>query len=72
MSLHLENKIARRNWDAIPMPDTVIARVNDLAKGEPEHFIFTDRKCRIIGYAELTGVDTSGYQEQKKPNYPMT
>ena len=47
----------------IQVPDTVIARLNELAKGEPEHFIFADRKVHIIGDANLTGVDTSGNQE---------
>ena len=46
----------------IPIPDTAIALVYDLEKGGPEHFIFTDRKGRIIGYYELTGIDTSGNQ----------
>ena len=63
MSLHSAKNITRRNWDKIPMPDTAIARVNELAKGEPGHFIFTDRKGHIIVDVELTGVETSGNQE---------
>ena len=39
-------------------------------KGDPEHFIFTDRKGRIIGYEELRGVDVSENQEEKKPPIP--
>ena len=35
MSIHSEKNITRRSWDAIPMPETVISRVNELAKGEP-------------------------------------
>ena len=62
MSIHSEKKITRRIWDATPTTDTFIDRVNELAKGEPEHFICTDQKCRIIGDAELTGLDTSGNQ----------
>ena len=68
MSLHSTKKINRTIWDAIPMPYTVISQVNELAKGEPEHFIFTDRKGRIIEDAELTGVDKSGNQDPQKPN----
>ena len=45
------------------MPDTVISRVNELAKGEPYNFIFIDRKCRIIGYSDITVLDTSVNQE---------
>ena len=47
----------------IQVPDTVIARLNELAKGEPEHSIFIDQNIHIIGDANLTGVDTSGNQE---------
>ena len=50
------------------MPDTFIARLNELEKGGQEHFIFTDRKGRIIEDAELTGVDKSGNQDPQKPN----
>jgi hypothetical protein len=57
MSLQTMKKIVRRSWDSIPMPDTVIARVNKLGKDEPEQFIFTDRSGRLIGDVELPGVD---------------
>jgi hypothetical protein len=57
MSLHSMKKIVRRSWDAIPMPETVILRVNQLGKDEPEQFVFTDRNGRLIGDIELTGVD---------------
>ncbi len=39
------------------MPDTVIARVNELGKAEPEQFVFTDRSGRQIGDIELPEVD---------------
>jgi hypothetical protein len=35
------------------MPQTVIDRVNKLSKDQPEQFIFTDRKGRLIGDIEL-------------------
>jgi hypothetical protein len=57
MSLNSMKKIVRRSWDAIPMPDTVIARVNKLGKDEPEQFVFTDRSGRLIGDIELPGVN---------------
>ena len=44
------------------MPDTVIARVNFLAKDEPEQFVFTDRNGRPIGDIELPGVDADDNQ----------
>ena len=58
MSLRSGKKIIRRSWDRLPMPDTVIARVNEIGKGEPEQLTFTDRKGRPIGDVELTGVDS--------------
>ena len=57
MSLTTGKRIARRTWDIIPMPQTVIDRVNKLGKDQPEHFIFTDRKGRLIGDIELPSSD---------------
>ncbi len=42
MALNTGKKITRRNWDVIPMPDLVIARVNALGSDQPELLIFTD------------------------------
>jgi hypothetical protein len=63
MSLNSGKKITRRSWDAIPMPDTVIDRVNTLGKDQPEHIVFTDHKGRPIGDVELTGVDGDAQNE---------
>ena len=38
-------------------PDTVTARVNELACNEPNQVIFTDRSGRPIGYIDMTGVN---------------
>ena len=57
MSLKTGSKVHRLSRDEVPMPDSVIKRVNTLGKDQPEHFIFTDRKGRLIGENELTGVD---------------
>jgi Reverse transcriptase (RNA-dependent DNA polymerase) len=57
MTLQSGKKITRRAWDRLPMPDTVITRVETLAEGQPTEFTFKDRKGRIIGDTELTGVD---------------
>jgi hypothetical protein len=54
MALNTGKKITRRNWDVIPMPDLVIARVNVLGKDQPELFTFTDRHGRLIGDADTT------------------
>ena len=70
MSIQLANNITKRIWDAIPMTDTIIARLNELEKGEPENCIFTDRKGRIIGDAKITGADTSGNKEPQQTQLP--
>ena len=59
MSLRSCKRITRYAWDELPMPDTVIDRINELGKGQPELLTFTDRKGRLIGDGdvELTGVD---------------
>jgi hypothetical protein len=49
MALSTGKKIIRRSWDTIPMPDTVIARVNTLGNNQPEQLIFTNRHGRLIG-----------------------
>jgi len=58
MSLNSAKKITRRSWDLIPMPDTVIQRVNLIAKDQPEQLMFTDRSGRQIGDVEIPGVDS--------------
>jgi hypothetical protein len=40
MALNSGKKIVRRSWDVIPMPDTVIERVNILGGDQPEDLIF--------------------------------
>ena len=59
MALYTGKKIVRRSWDVIPIPDTVITRVNALGSDQHEKLIFTDRRGRPIGDVEIPGVDTS-------------
>jgi hypothetical protein len=58
MSLRLGLKITRYSWTLIPMPDTVIDRVNTLGSAEPEILSFEDRRGRKIGEigVPVTGV----------------
>ena len=58
MSLNTGKKIGIRSWNVIPMPDTVITRVNALGSDQPEKCIFTDRRGRPIDDVEISGVDT--------------
>ena len=58
MALNTGKKITRRSWDVIPMPDTVITRVNALGSDQPEQLVFTDRHGRLIGDIEIPGVDS--------------
>jgi hypothetical protein len=39
------------------MPDLLIDRVNALCRDQLQHMTFTDRHGRIIGNAEIPGVD---------------
>ena len=56
MALNTGSKLVRRSWDRLPMPDTVIARVNYLGRDQPKQMTFTDRKGQLIGEIELPGV----------------
>ena len=56
MDLNSANKIVRRIWDAILIPDTVIYRVNTLGGDQPGHLTFTDRHGRLIGNVIIPGV----------------
>jgi hypothetical protein len=40
------------------MPDTVIAQVNELGRGQAEELTFTDRKNHPVGDVQLPGVDS--------------
>ena len=57
MTLGSMKKVARRIWDAIPTPDTMIARANALGQGIPNDLDFLDCKKRLIGDLNITGVD---------------
>ena len=62
MSLRSMKNITRWSWDIIPMPDIVIDRVNLLGTYQPDLFLFTDCKGRLIGDSDIkiTGVDKYG------------
>ena len=57
MSLASGENIVQYSWNAIPMTDTVICRVNQIGRGQPKRFIFTDLKGRPVGNVDLAGVD---------------
>lgn len=48
-SLMTGKVISRRSWHVIPMPSTVIARVNELATDQPHLLTFYDRSGHEIG-----------------------
>ena len=54
--------ITGKYWDMIPIPDTVIDRVNLLGKYQPGILVLTDSKGQLIrdGDVEITGVDGDG------------
>jgi hypothetical protein len=57
LNLKSGKTIVRRSWDRLPMPDSIIARVNHLGAGQPKQLVFKDRHGRLIGDVELPGVD---------------
>ena len=66
MSLTTGSAVTRYGWDPIPMASSVIARVNRIGKDQPELLLFTDRKGRLTGKAEPTGVDGAEQPGQDK------
>jgi hypothetical protein len=56
MALNTGKKITRHNWDVIPMPDLVIARVNALRSDQPELLTSTGRHGRLIGDVDIPGI----------------
>ena len=67
MALNTGQKIVRRSWDVIPMPDTVIARVNALGRDQPEQITFTDRHGRLIGDVIIPGEDVEDAKDAEIP-----
>ena len=69
MALNSGKKIVRRSWDVIPMPDTVIERVNTLGGDQPEDLIFADRHGRLIGDGDnaIPGVAFSDETDDEIP-----
>ena len=64
MTLNSGNKIARNNWDLIPMPDTVITCIDTLGKNQPKLIKFTDRHGCLIGDIETSGVGDNSDEEE--------
>ena len=67
MALSTGEKIVRRSWDVIPMPDTVITRVNDLGSYQPEQLIFTNRRGYTISDVKILGVHPSDVDHTEIP-----
>ena len=57
MALNTGKKIVQHSWDVIPMPDTVITRVNALGSNQPEQLVFTYSRGRPFGDVKIPGVD---------------
>ena len=56
LALNFAKKTIRRSWDAILMPDTVIARINMLSGDQPGLLTFTYWNCRLIRDVQIPGV----------------
>ena len=58
MALDSGEKIVRRSWDVVPMPDAVITRANELGRDQPEQLVFADQRGRLMGdVQQIPGVD---------------
>ena len=57
MSLRTSKVVTRYSWTVLPMPKSVIKRVEELGKDQPEYLVFKDRHGNEIGDIEITGVD---------------
>ena len=66
MNLSTMKKITKRYWDIIPIPNTIIYRVNLLGIYQQDILVFIDCRGQIIGdgYFELTWVD--GYGDENE------
>ena len=67
MAINTGNKIVRLSWDVIPIPETVITRVNALGSDQLEQLIFGNRRGRPIGDVKYRGVDPSNSDHIKIP-----
>ena len=68
MTLESMNKVIRRSWDTILMPDTVIDQVNAPGKDQPNDIQLLDRNKRPIGDFDITGVNAG---ETKAPHIEL-
>ena len=57
MTLGSMKYVARRIWDSIQVPNTVIARVNTFSQGKYNYLDFLDRKKRPKREFKITGAD---------------
>ena len=58
ITLNTDKKIIKRYQKTIPIPDTVIDRVNILGKNQPSQLIFRDRHGRFIGDMGIPEMNT--------------
>jgi len=71
-SLTTGKVISRRSWHVIPMPSTVIARVNELATDQPQLLTFYDRRGREIGDTDAEYLTPSNNTQYKTPGVVET
>ena len=56
MTLGFMKKGTKQSWDEIPMPDTVIDKLNELVQVQSNELQVLDFKKHPIGYLKITGV----------------
>jgi hypothetical protein len=67
MALNTGNKIIRRIWDVIPVPDLVIDQVNALGRYHPQQMTLTDIHGHLITDIEISGVDAKRDDDDPLP-----
>ena len=56
LSIKFRKTIVQRSWDALPMTDAVISRINTLDGDQPGQLTFTDRNGHLVGDVPILGV----------------
>jgi len=54
INLNTGKPITRHSWDNKTITYSVITRVNELGKYEPELFLFTNRQRKVIGDIDIS------------------
>ena len=60
--------IIRQSWDIVPVPDTIISRVNILGKYQQGLLVFTDLGAESLDMVMLVSQECIGMGMKMKPH----